>query len=73
MAHYGSRLWRCKGVIHAAGRRVRLILQGVQGQVLINGGTMWRPFEPRRTVLVFIGQGLEGAFIEEQLTSALAV
>ena len=73
VAHYGSRLWRCKGVIHAAGRRVRLILQGVQGQVLINGGTMWRPFEPRRTVLVFIGQGLEGAFIEEQLTSALAV
>ena len=59
VARYGSRLWRCKGLVHAAGHRSRLVLQGVQGLIQIQGGTMWRPFEPRRTVLVFIGQQIE--------------
>lgn len=70
--HYGSRLWRCKGVVHATGHRSRLILQGVQGLVTINGGTMWRPFEPRRTMLVFIGQGIERAVVEQHLAAAIA-
>jgi G3E family GTPase len=59
VAHYGARLWRCKGIVLAEGRRSRLVIQGVQGLVQISGGTLWRPFELRRSVLVFIGQGLE--------------
>jgi len=68
---YGAKLWRCKGVVHAAGHRSRLILQGVQGLIMINGGTMWRPYEPRRTVLVFIGQGIAGSVVEEYLASSV--
>lgn len=67
VARYGDRLWRCKGVIQAAGHRNRLVMQGVQGLVQIGGGTMWRPFEPRRTVLVFIGQGIEPPEIQAAL------
>lgn len=67
VARYGARLWRCKGIVHARQQRSRLIVQGVQGLIQINGGTMWRPFEPRRTVLVFIGQGLDEQGIEQSL------
>jgi G3E family GTPase len=72
IARYGPRLWRCKGVVHAAERRSRLILQGVQGSVQISGGTLWRPFEPRRTVLVFIGQGIDAEVVEEALHACAA-
>lgn len=71
-AHYGEALWRCKGVVHAAGHRSRLVVQGVQGLVQISGGTMWRPFEARRTVLVFIGQGIEREVVLGALADAIA-
>ncbi|WP_397476012.1 CobW family GTP-binding protein, partial [Pusillimonas sp.] len=67
IAHYDKRLWRCKGVIHAAGHRSRLVLQGVQGLIQIGGGVMWRPYEPRQTVLVFIGQRLDHQLITDAL------
>lgn len=67
VALYGARLWRCKGIVQAANQRSRLVLQGVQGLVQLAGGTMWRPYEPRRTVLVFIGQGLQA----QEVTSVL--
>lgn len=67
VARYGAHLWRCKGIVHARQQRCRLIVQGVQGLIQINGGTMWRPFEPRRTVLVFIGKGLDEKRIEQSL------
>lgn len=73
VARYGARLWRCKGIVHAEGHRGRLVVQGVQGLVLINGGTLWRPFERRQTVLVFIGQGIERAVIEALLADAAVV
>lgn len=60
---YGARLWRCKGVVQALNLRQRLILQGVQGIVEINGGTVWRNYEPRRTTLVLIGQNIEPDWI----------
>jgi Cobalamin synthesis protein cobW C-terminal domain len=41
----------------------------MQGLVQITGGTMWRPFEPRRTVLVFIGQGIERPTVQAVLRS----
>ena len=70
VALYGARLWRCKGVVQADGHRSRLILQGVQGLVSIHGGTLWRPYEQRRTVLVFIGQGIEDAIVGEHLAGS---
>lgn len=67
IARYDKRLWRCKGVVHAAGHRGRLVLQGVQGLIQIGGGMMWRPYEPRQTVLVFIGQELDSQLITDAL------
>lgn len=67
VVRYGARLWRCKGIVNTRQQRCRLIVQGVQGLVQINGGTLWRPFEPRRTVLVFIGQGLDEKGIDEAM------
>lgn len=68
---YGERLWRCKGIVHAEGLPARLVLQGVQGLIQIGGGTLWRPFEPRQTVLVFIGEGLEAEVIQEALQACV--
>jgi G3E family GTPase len=69
---YGARLWRCKGVVNTGNHRTRLVLQGVQGAIHLNGGTVWRPYEPRETVLVFIGDRLDTAFIQEGLANCLA-
>ena len=64
---YGARLWRYKGVVYAENQRPRLVVQGVQSLLQIAGGTMWRAFEPKRTVLVFIGQALEPNWIQHEL------
>lgn len=64
---FGPRLWRCKGIVYAEHQRQRLMVQGVQSLLQINGGSVWRAFEPRRTVLVFIGQGLDVAWIRDML------
>jgi len=69
VALYGPKLWRCKGIVHSARHRGRLVVQGVQGAIQISGGTMWRPFEPRRTVLVFIGLELDRTAINRRLES----
>lgn len=66
---FAERLWRCKGIIHAANHRPRLVLQGVQALLQISGGTYWRPFERRRTTLVFIGQDLDHGWLESSLRS----
>lgn len=64
VAVHGDRLWRCKGVVQIAGLRSRLVLQGVQRAIQLQGGMMWRPFEARRTTLVFIGRDLDPPGIE---------
>lgn len=69
--HYGDRLWRCKGIMQIQDHPARLILQGVQGLIQIGGGMLWRPFEPRRTVLVFIGQALDAEHIQDALQACV--
>ncbi|CAI07427.1 hypothetical protein, putative GTPase [Aromatoleum aromaticum EbN1] len=64
---YGPRLWRYKGIVWAAHQRPRLVVQGVQSLLQITGGTIWRTFEPRQTLLIFIGQAIDPAWIEEML------
>ena len=63
LARFGAKMWRCKGVVYARGHRQRLIVQGVQGAVQISAGLVWRPYEPRRSILVFIGQDVAPAWI----------
>lgn len=69
VARYGDELWRCKGLVHAADRPQRLVVQGVQASIQIGGGPFWRPFEPRHTTLVFIGRALEPGWIAEELAA----
>jgi G3E family GTPase len=67
MQRFGTRLWRCKGIVHATRQRQRLVVQGVQTLLQINGGSVWRAHEARRTVLIFIGQGLDRRWIVDAL------
>ncbi|NMG17038.1 CobW family GTP-binding protein [Aromatoleum bremense] len=64
---YGSRLWRYKGIVWAEHQRPRLVVQGVQNLLQITGGTIWRAFEPRHTLLVFIGQAIDPGWIKAGL------
>jgi len=64
---YGNRLWRYKGIVYAINERPRLIVQGVQTLLQIHGGGFWRPYETRRSVLVFIGQSLDCEWIIDGL------
>jgi len=64
---YGTRLWRYKGIVWAQHQRPRLVVQGVQSLLQISGGSMWRAYEPKRTVLIFIGLALEPDWIESEL------
>ena len=72
MQRFGTRLWRIKGIVHADRQRQRLVVQGVQSLLQINGGAVWRAREPRRTVLVFIGQDIDCAWIIDALHSCEA-
>lgn len=69
VARSASALWRCKGLVQAANRPQRLVVQGVQASIQIGGGALWRPFEPRYTTLVFIGKGLDRDWIGERLAA----
>ncbi len=71
VGEYGSRLWRCKGVVQSVDQRCRLIVQGVQGVIQINGGTIWRRYEPRRTVLIFIGDKIDPTFVDQTLQACV--
>jgi G3E family GTPase len=64
---FGPSLWRVKGIIAIAGLRQRLIVQGVQGLIHTTLGTIWKPFEPRRSTLVLIGEELDRDWIVGQL------
>lgn len=64
---YGTRLWRYKGIVRAERQRARIVIQGVQGLLQVTGGTVWRAFETQRTLLVFIGQGIEPIWLEAGL------
>lgn len=64
---YGPRLWRYKGIVWAEHQRPRLVVQGVQSLLQLTGGTIWRAYEPRRTLLVFIGQAVDPEWIEAGL------
>jgi G3E family GTPase len=55
----GADIFRSKGVLHIAGSDRRYIFQGVHMLMDMEQGTPWGADEPRRTVAVFIGRGLD--------------
>lgn len=68
---YPETLWRVKGVLNIAGSRQRVVVQGVCGLVQLNPTTYWRPFEPRTSRLVLIGEMLDIEAIRTILNRAL--
>ncbi|MCC7413114.1 MAG: GTP-binding protein [Gammaproteobacteria bacterium] len=68
---YPDTLWRVKGVLAVRGSRRQLVVQGVQGLVQIHPGTIWRPYEPRRSRLVIIGRDLDPAWIQAELRACV--
>lgn len=68
---YPETLWRIKGMLNIAGVRQRLVVQGVNGLLQITPTTYWRPYEPRKSRLVFIGERLNREAILAMLDDAV--
>ena len=71
LATRGQDLFRSKGVLNLAGIERRYVFQGVH--MLHDGdlGAPWRPEEPRRNRMVFIGRGLDRAELESGFRACL--
>ncbi len=69
---HGARLIRSKGFLHLAGRPYRGILQGVYELYTVEAGPPWAEGEPRLNEIVFIGRGLDRAFLERGLAACAA-
>jgi len=54
-------IFRVKGFAHVVGKPMRLVVQGVGRRFERYYDRPWRPDEPRRTTLVFIGRDLDAA------------
>jgi G3E family GTPase len=68
----GPRLIRFKGFLHLADRPYRGVLQGVYDLYTVEAGLPWLEGEPRLTEIVFIGRGLDRAFLERGLAACAA-
>jgi len=60
-------IYRIKGFVAVPHKAMRLVLQGVGQRFDRFYDRPWRPDEPRRTRLVFIGHGLEQASIQQRV------
>lgn len=72
VARRADDLYRYKGVVHAAGRRRRVALQGVHDLFALERVRPWRPDESPCTTLVFIGRELDLAELEAGLRATRA-
>lgn len=68
----GAELIRWKGFLHLAGRPYRGVLQGTYELYEVEAGLPWSEGEPRMSELVFIGRGLDRAFLERGLAACAA-
>lgn len=68
----GPRLIRFKGFLHLADRPYRGVLQGVYDLYTVEAGPPWLAGEPRLNEIVFIGRGLDRAFLQRGLDACAA-
>lgn len=66
----GDRIWRMKGVLHIHQYPKRIVVQGVGDLLQVNEGRIWRPYEPRESRFVVIGQDLNRELILDVLNKA---
>lgn len=67
----GPDLFRSKGVLNIAGADHRYVFQGVHMMHDGDFGARWRPGEPRRNRMVFIGRNLDRTEIEASFRACL--
>ena len=67
-----SKVYRSKGILWIEGTPRRAIFHGVNNRFTIFWDRLWEKGEPRVSQLVFIGQDLDQAQIEERLRRCLA-
>ncbi len=63
-------IYRTKGFVAVPNKPMRLVLQGVGDRIETFYDRLWQPNEPRQTRLVFIGQNLQSADIEQAVLGA---
>ena len=63
----GDQLYRIKGVLNLEGENRKIIFQSVRSSSKIELGSEWREGEVRKTMIVFIGQGIKRENIEKGL------
>lgn len=64
---YGTKLWRCKGILHVEDAAQRIAFQGVHTTSGLEPGKQWRVDEKRESALVFIGTWLPRELLEAGL------
>lgn len=64
---YGTKLWRCKGILDVEGATDRIVFQGVHTTTAMETGKQWGANEKRESALVFIGTGLPRELLEAGL------
>ncbi|MEM7394789.1 MAG: GTP-binding protein [Verrucomicrobiota bacterium] len=71
MPNQGQDIFRMKGILNIAGEDSRFVFQGVH--MMFDGcqDRPWRPDEPRKNELVFIGRNLEQMNLEESFRDCL--
>ena len=68
----GPNILRCKGIVAFPGEPKRFVFQGVH--MMLDGDVQgdWKPGEPRRSRVVFIGRDLDEAKIREGFSACVA-
>jgi G3E family GTPase len=68
----GPDIFRMKGILNLAGEANRYVFQGVH--MIFDGRSdrPWKPDEPRRSELVFIGRNLDEAKLRQEFRACIA-
>ncbi len=72
LAERGGDIYRCKGIVHAAGQPQRLVFQGVHMLLETTWGVPWKDGEERLTRAVFIGRNLNADELRAGLAACAA-
>ncbi|EPR34956.1 cobalamin synthesis protein P47K [Alkalidesulfovibrio alkalitolerans DSM 16529] len=72
LAERGENVYRCKGIVEAAGQAQRLVFQGVHMLLEMSWGVPWKDGEERTSRAVFIGRDLDREELSAGLRACLA-
>ena len=72
LAEHGETVYRCKGIVHAAGQPQRMVFQGVHMLLETTWGAPWKDGEERLTRAVFIGRDLDAEQLRAGLEACVA-